>query len=108
MLAELMQVAQSAGLEVRSRVLRGSHPTLGGLCRLDGRRVVLLSSKATPLEQCAVLAQALAELGRGDHPGLGAASRALVERRGRPHPGSRPAPAGPGLAGLGGGGRRRL
>ena len=103
-----MQVAESVGLEVKSRVLRGSHPTVGGLCRLPGGLVVLLSVKATPLEQCGVLAQALAELGHGDHPALGAASRALVARRGRPLLGRLPDPAGPGLAGLGGGGRRRI
>jgi hypothetical protein len=46
-----------------------------------------------------------------DHPALGLESRELVGRRGRPHPpAAKPRPrtgARPGLAGLGGDGRRR-
>jgi len=112
MLAELTQVAESVGIEVRSRTLRHA-PSLGGLCRMPGRTLVLLSSRATPHERCSVLAQALAELGHAAHPGLGTETRALVERHGRPaHPNSAPehtAPKkGPGLAGIGERGRRRL
>lgn len=111
MLDDLTRVAESVGLEIQRRALRGTHPSLGGLCRLPGRNVVLLSSKATPLERCTVLAAALAELGHATHPGLGSESRVLVERRGRPvseptTPGKRGAR--PGLAGLGSEGRRRL
>ena len=117
-LQDLMHVAASVGLEVHSRALRGTHPSHGGFCRLPGRTVVYLSSKATPIERCAVLAQALAELGHGAHPALGIESRALVERRGRPAstpttPRVPPAPATstaarPGLAARGSEGRRRL
>jgi hypothetical protein len=112
MLAELTQVAESVGIEVQSRTLRHS-PSLGGLCRMPGRTLVLLSSRATPHERCTVLAQALAELGHSAHPGLGAETRALVERHGRhATPNSAPEPAtakkGPGLAGIGERGRRRL
>jgi hypothetical protein len=107
-----MQAAETVGLEVRSRVLRGGPHTLGGLVRLPGRQIVFMSSKATPVERCSVLAQALAELGHFAHPSLGPASRALVERRGRPEPprtrGPDGAGPGPGLAGLGGHGRRRI
>jgi hypothetical protein len=110
-LAELTRVAESVGLELHCRQLRGSHPSLGGLCRLPGRTVVLMSSKATPLERCTVLAAALAELGHVAHPELGSESRLLVERRGRPSsavtPKAKPG-ARPGLAGLGSEGRRRL
>jgi hypothetical protein len=109
-LSDLIRVAGTVGLEVRSQALRGTHPSHGGLCRLPGRVVVFLSSKATPLERCTVLAQALAELGHAAHPELAGESRALVERRGRPLPAKKPAHAGatrPGLAGLGGDGRRR-
>jgi len=106
-LAELTQVAESVGIEVHSRSLRTR--SLGGLCRMPGRNLVLLSSKATPHERCAVLAEALAELGHTEHPGLGTVSRALVRRRGRPEAAPRtPTPAGPGLAGGGRLGRRRI
>jgi len=112
-LTELTGVAASIGLEIQHRQLRGSHPSLGGLCRLPGGHVVLVSSKATPLERCAVIALALAELGHAGHAGLGAESRLLVERRGRPLPAAAPKPkpkrgTRPGLAGLGSEGRRRL
>jgi len=117
-LQDLMHVAESVGLEVHHRALRGTHPSHGGFCRLPGRTVVFLSSKATPLECCAVLAQALAELGHAAHPALRNESRALVERKGRPAstmttPRVPPAPATttaarPGLACRGSEGRRRL
>jgi hypothetical protein len=108
MLAELTQVAESVGVEVRSRTFRHL-PSLGGLCRMPGRTLVLLSSRATPLERCTVLAQALAELGHATHPGLGPETRALVERHGRPASQPKTPPQkGPGLAGIGGRGRRRL
>jgi hypothetical protein len=71
-----------------------------------------MSSKATPLERCTVLAAALAELGHVAHPELGSESRLLVERRGRPSAEAPKAKAKagvrPGLAGLGSEGRRRL
>lgn len=107
---DLTRVAEMLGLEVRSQALRGTHPSHGGLCRLPGRVVVFLSSKATPIERCTVLAQALADLGHAQHPELGAESRALVARRGRPLPVKKPGLASatrPGLARLGGDGRRR-
>ena len=110
-LADLTRVAEGIGLEIQRRQLRGNHPSLGGLCRLPGRNVVLLSAKATPLERCTVIASALAELGHAGHAGLSAESRLLVERRGRPLAGEPPkAKRGlrPGLAGLGSEGRRRL
>jgi hypothetical protein len=110
-LDDLTRVAESVGLEIQRRALRGTHPSLGGLCRLPGRNVVLLSAKATTLERCTLLAAALADLGHATHPGLGSESRLLVERRGRPlsspkAPEKRPAR--PGLAGLGSEGRRRM
>ncbi len=111
MLAELTEVAESVGIEVRHRALRHK-PSLGGLCRMPGRALVLLSSRATPHELCTVLAQALAELGHTTHPGLGPETRALVERHGRPPSPAPPRPStpqhGPGLAGLGVRGRRRV
>ncbi len=112
MLEDLTRVAESVGVEIHRRQLRGTHPSAGGLCRLPGRNLVLLSSKATPLEHCTVLAAALAELGHATHPALGDESRVLVERRGRPLSTEtekpKPKPKRPGLAGLGSEGRRRL
>jgi hypothetical protein len=108
-LEDLTRLAENIGLEIHRRQLRGTHPSLGGLCRLPGRNMVLLSSKATPLECCTLLAAALAELGHAAHPALGAESRLLVERRGRPPQALETSkPKRPGLAGLGSAGRRRL
>jgi hypothetical protein len=110
-LDDLTRVAESVGLEIQRRALRGTHPSLGGLCRLPGRNVVLLSAKATSLERCTVLAAALAELGHATHPGLRDESRVLVERRGRPVSAATARDkrhARPGLAGLGSEGRRRM
>jgi hypothetical protein len=81
---------------------------MGGLCRIGGRAVVLLNSKATALERGTVLAHALAELGFDRFEGLAQETRLLIERRGRPKPfptareGARP-----GLARLGPEGRRK-
>jgi hypothetical protein len=66
-----------------------------------------LSSRATSLERCTVLAKALADLGHADHPSLGGESRGLVERRGRPLPPRPRVEKRPGLARLGRDGRRR-
>jgi hypothetical protein len=108
MLEELTRAAVELGVEVRSKALRGSHPSTGGLCRIGGRHVVLLNSRATPLERGTVLAHALAELGFDRFESLGHESRTLVQRRGRPKlPATGRAGALPGLAGLGAEGRRR-
>lgn len=108
MLEELCRVASRLGVEVRQRVLRGSHPGAGGLCRIRGETLVLMSSKAPAFERAAIVAQALAELGHASSSELSDECRAFVLRqkpRGAP-PGPEDGP-GPGLAKLGPKGRRR-
>jgi hypothetical protein len=109
MLAELCQAASRLGVEVQQRVLRGSHPGAGGLCRIRGESRVLMSSKAPAFERAAIVAQALAELGHGSSTELSEECRAFVARqrprRARAEP--KPSDEGPGLASLGARGRRR-
>lgn len=47
------------GLSVRSEQLWGVHP--GGKCRLKGKEVVLLNTKAPPVERLIVLADCIVE-----------------------------------------------
>jgi hypothetical protein len=108
LLEELCRVASRLGVEVRQRVLRGSHPGAGGLCRIRGKTLVLLSSRAPAIDRAIIVAQALAELGHADSPVLTGDCRAFVARRSKHaaeparEPGERP-----GLAALGARGRRR-
>jgi hypothetical protein len=109
MLAELCLAASRLGVDVRQHALRGGYPGAGGLCRIRGKSVVFMNSKAPAFERAAVLAQALAELGHGGESELSPECRAFVTRhapRGtRVTP--KPTDEGPGLASLGARGRRR-
>ncbi|MDB5214857.1 MAG: hypothetical protein JWO86_2784 [Myxococcaceae bacterium] len=62
----LSEVAAQAGVEVRiepfALVLAGK----GGLCRIEGRLVVLIDAKLSVLEQAGVLGEALAEVDLAD------------------------------------------
>jgi hypothetical protein len=108
MLEELCRAASRLGVEIRQRVLRGSHPGAGGLCRIHGESLVLMSSKAPAFERAAIVAQALAELGHASSTELTEECRAFVARheprgaRVEPKPGR-----GPGIASTGRRGRRR-
>ncbi len=62
MLAGLVDVAERLGIEVKSTALRGTHPSAGGLCRINGKSVVLLNSKASPIDRGFALAQVLRTL----------------------------------------------
>jgi hypothetical protein len=107
-LAELSLALSGLGVEVRSRALRGTRPSTGGLCRIGGQNVVILNSQATALERGTVLANALFQLGFERLETLTPESRTLVQRRGRHAPETPKTPAkGPGIAGLGAHGRRR-
>jgi hypothetical protein len=107
LLEDLTRVAQQLGIEVRSHVLRGLHASPGGLCRIRGRAVVLLNSKASVIERGTALAEALAEVDLGgvelDHE-----TRDIIAHRGRPIRAlSVSTRTKPGLAGLGPEGKRR-
>lgn len=108
MLEELSLALTGLGVEVRSRALRGTRPSTGGLCRIGGQNVVILNSQATALERGAVLANALFQLGFRRFDTLTLETRTLIQRGGRHAPeATKPAVKGPGIAGLGAHGRRR-
>lgn len=59
LLEELRDVAKKAKIEVRTLVMRVPVRTPGGLCRVNGRQVIMLDARGNPLEQCITLAEAL-------------------------------------------------
>jgi hypothetical protein len=59
LLEALLELAKAAGVEVRSQALRGTHPSAGGLVRVNGREFVLLNSKANAVDRAAALADVL-------------------------------------------------
>ena len=83
-LDDLRRLAEQLGIEVRTRVLRGTPGSGSGLCKIRGKWIVILNSHSTVHEKCSALSDAIAVVQAKEHPG---------ER--------------PGLAGLGPGGRRR-
>ena len=66
------------GLSVRSEQLWGVHP--GGKCRLKGKVVLLLNTKAPAMERLVVLADCVAEQALDDVE-LSVDARALLQRR---------------------------
>jgi len=107
LLEDLTKVAQQLGIEVRSHVLRGYHASHGGLCRINGRQVVLLNSKASVIERGTALAEALAGVDLGGVE-IDAFTRDLIAHRGRPlRAMATSARSRPGLAGLGAEGKRK-
>ena len=61
-LAGLLHLAEHLGVEVKHCALRGFHPGAGGLCKVNGKSLVLLNSKASIVEQSYALAEALRSL----------------------------------------------
>ena len=59
LIAELSRLLSRRGLSVRSEQLWGVHP--GGQCRLKGKLVLLLNTKAPSVERLVVLADAVVE-----------------------------------------------
>lgn len=78
LIAELSRVLSRRGLSVRSEQLWGVHP--GGKCRLKGKTVVLLNTKAPLLERLIVVADCVAEEAADDLE-LSVEARALLQRR---------------------------
>jgi hypothetical protein len=83
-LLDLERLAERLGIEVRSRVLRGTPGSGSGLCKVRGRWIIILNSHSTHHEKRTVLRDAIL----------------VVQGKGEP-------PERPGLAGLGPSGRRR-
>jgi hypothetical protein len=62
----LSEVAARAGVEVRIEPFALALSGKGGLCRIEGRLVVLVDAKLSVLEQAGVIGEALAEVDLGD------------------------------------------
>lgn len=78
LISELSRVLSRRGLSVRSEQLWGVHP--GGKCRLKGKTVLLLNTKAPLLERLVVVADCVAEEAVDDME-LSVEARALLQRR---------------------------
>jgi hypothetical protein len=62
----LVEVAAGAGVEVRIEPFALALSGKGGLCRIEGRPVVLVDAKLSVLEQAGVIGKALGEIDLGD------------------------------------------
>jgi hypothetical protein len=78
LISELSRVLSRRGLSVRSEQLWGVHP--GGKCRLKGKQVLLLNTKAPSVERLIVLADCYVEEGIADVE-LSVEAHALLQRR---------------------------
>ena len=78
LISELSRVLSRRGLSVRSEQLWGVHP--GGKCRLKGKVVLLLNTKAPAMERLVVLAVCVVEEAIDDAE-LSIEARALLQRR---------------------------
>ncbi len=61
-LSLLEQVAERLGVEVRYERLQGGPDARGGLCRVEGKDLILVDEEASVQDRIAVLAGAVAEL----------------------------------------------
>lgn len=78
LIGELSRVLSRRGLSVRSEQLWGVHP--GGKCRLKGKTVLLLNTKAPLIERLIVVADCVAEESI-ESLELSVEARALLQRR---------------------------
>jgi hypothetical protein len=77
-ISELSSALSRRGLSVRSEPLWGVHP--GGKCRVKGKPVLLLNTKAPSVERLIVLADCFVEEGIEDAE-LSVEAHALLQRR---------------------------
>jgi hypothetical protein len=99
-LAGLLHLAEHLGVEVKHCALRGFHPGAGGLCKVNGKSLVLLNSKASIVDQSYALAEALRSLDLSALD-LDPEVKSFLLTRGRPPVGNARRPSGrlgPGLA----------
>jgi hypothetical protein len=61
----LVEVAARAGVEIRIEPFALALSGKGGLCRIEGRPVVLVDAKLSVLEQAGVIGEALGEIDLG-------------------------------------------
>lgn len=78
LIAELSRLLSRRGLSVRSEQLWGVHA--GGTCRLKGKQVLLLNTKAPSVERLVVLADAVVQE-PFEALELSIEARALLQRR---------------------------
>jgi hypothetical protein len=78
LIAELSRAVARLGLSVRSEPLWGVHA--GGVCRVKGKEVLLLNTKAPPVERLIVLSDYLAHRSL-EGLTLSTEARALILRR---------------------------
>jgi hypothetical protein len=78
LISELSRVLSRRGLSVRSEQLWGMHP--GAKCRLKGKTVLLLNTKAPAVERLIVVADCVVEEPTDDVE-LSMEARALLQRR---------------------------
>ena len=62
----LAELAARAGVEIRIEPFALALSGKGGLCRIEGRPVVLVDAKLSVLEQAGVIGEALGEVDLGD------------------------------------------
>ena len=72
----LVEVAARAGVEIRIEPFALALSGKGGLCRIEGRPVVLVDAKLSAPEQAGVIGQALGEIDLGE--GLAAVPAAAL------------------------------
>jgi hypothetical protein len=63
---KLSAVAAEAGVEVRVERFELALAGKGGLCRVEGRRIILVDAKLALLDQAGVIGEALAEVDLGN------------------------------------------
>ena len=79
LLGELVNVARKAGVVVRVEPLRTPSRSVGGLCRVAGRPMVILERKSGAVDRAWVIADALRRLGIPvEEKGLSLRAKALL------------------------------
>ena len=59
LLSELLGAARKLGLRVRIEPFDAASPNAGGVCKLEGRHLVLIDARAGTMDQALALARAL-------------------------------------------------
>jgi|GEM_PF-2080822 len=70
-LRDLCEVAAKAGVEVRIEPFHRTLAGKGGLCRVDGRRVILVDANLAVVDQVGIVGQALGRIDLGSIPMAG-------------------------------------
>lgn len=79
---ELVEIARTLGLEVRSERFQNAGPVSGALCRLRGREIILLDQSAPSYERAHTVAAILGRYADAPIP-LGSSAWRLVRKAAR-------------------------